>query len=143
MNNTDEKIRILNMVQDGRITAEEAAKLLEALEVNEDLRYTNSPKESQTLINKSNGKLRWVRIQVNDTKTGKQQVNLKLPLGLVKVGMKSTMRLSMKEKDSNGILDEINLDEILKEAIENEDASGSLVDVEDPESGEHVLITLE
>jgi hypothetical protein len=119
MNNTDEKIRILNMVQDGRITAEEAAKLLEALEVNEDLRYTNSPKESQTVINKSNGKLRWVRIQVNDTKTGKQQVNLKLPLGLVKVGMKSTMRLSMKEKDSNGILDEINLDEILKEAIEN------------------------
>ena len=143
MNNTDEKIRILNMVQDGRISAEEAAKLLEALEVKEDLSYTNFPQESQTVINKSNGKLRWVRIQVTDTKTGKRQVNLKFPLGLVKVGMKSTMRLSMKEKDSNGILDEINLDEILKEAIENEDASGSLVDVEDPESGEHVLITLE
>ena len=143
MNNNDEKIRILNMVQDGKITAEEAAKLLEALEVKEDLRDTNFPKESQTVINKSNGKLRWVRIQVNDTKTGKQQVNLKLPLGLVKVGMKSTMRLSMKEKDSNGILNEINLDEILKEAIENEDATGTLVDVEDPESGEHVLITLD
>lgn len=143
MNNNDEKIRILNMVQDGKITAEEAAKLLEALEVKEDLRDTNFPKESQTVINKANGMLRWVRIQVTDSKTGKRQVNLKLPLGLVKVGMKSTMRLSMKEKDSNGILDEINLDEILKEAIENEDASGTLVDVEDPESGEHVLITLE
>ena len=143
MNNTDEKIRILNMVQDGKITAEEAAKLLEALEVKEDLGYTNFPKESQTVINKSNGKLRWVRIQVTDKKTGKRQVNLKFPLGLVKVGMKSTMRLSMKEKDSDGILGEINLDEILKEAIENEDASGTLVDVEDPESGEHVLITLE
>lgn len=143
MNNTDETIRILNMVQDGKITTENAAKLLEALEVKEDLRYTNIAKESQTVINKSNGKLRWVRIQVTDSKTGKRQVNLKLPLGLVKVGMKSTMRLSMKEKDSNGILDEINLDEILKEAIENEDASGTLVDVEDPESGEHVLITLE
>lgn len=143
MNNTDETIRILNMVQDGKITTENAAKLLEALEVKEDLGYTNFPKESQTVINKSNGKLRWVRIQVTDSKTGKRQVNLKLPLGLVKVGMKSTMRLSMKEKDSNGILDEINLDEILKEAIENEDASGTLVDVEDPESGEHVLITLE
>jgi len=143
MNNTDEKIRILNMVQDGKITAEEAAKLLEALEVKEDLGYTNFSKESQTVINKSNGKLRWVRIQVSDTKTGKRQVNLKFPLGLVKVGMKSTMRLSMKEKDSNGILDEINLDEILKEAIENENASGTLVDVEDPESGEHVLIALE
>ena len=143
MNNTDETIRILNMVQDGKITTENAAKLLEALEVKEDLRYTNIAKESQTVFNKPNGKLRWVRIQVTDSKTGKRQVNLKLPLGLVKVGMKSTMRLSMKEKDSNGILDEINLDEILKEAIESEDASGTLVDVEDPESGEHVLITLE
>ncbi len=34
MSNTDEKMRILNMVQEGKLSAQEAVQLLEALDFN-------------------------------------------------------------------------------------------------------------
>ena len=136
MNNTDEKIRILNMVQDGKITAEEAAKLLEALEVKED-------KNEVEVLNSfdgrasAKGKPRWLRIVVSDSKTGKQEVNLKVPAAFIKSGM----NLASKINVGNGVLDQIDLDGILMANSDN--PTGVLVDIEDTDDGHHVLITLE
>ena len=137
MNNTDEKIRILNMVQDGKISAEEAAKLLEALEVMEE-------KNEVEVLNRFDGgsspkgKPRWLRIVVSDTNTGKKEVNLKVPVSFLKTGM----NIASKFTEDDGVLSRINLDEILN-TRDSDNPTGVIVDVEETESGEHVLITLE
>ena len=137
MNNTDEKIRILNMVQDGKITAEEAAKLLEALEVKEE-------KNEVEVLNRFDGgsspkgKPRWLRIVVTDTNTGKKQVNLKLPVSILKSGMSIASKFNV----DNDVLNQIDLDGVLSMA-DSDNPTGVLVDIEETESGEHVLITVE
>lgn len=60
-------------------------------------------------------------------------------MGIIKVGAKAFMRVNFKDEDGS----EINLDELLKEALEKDESDGVLVDVEDSSSGQHVLITLE
>lgn len=138
MTNNEEKMRILNMVQEGKITALEASQLLEALDVKPE-ELTIPFKDAANTISKTNSRTRWVRIQVNDVKSGKNTVNMRLPMGIVKIGAKAVMRVNLKDNDGS----EINLDELLKEALEKDDADGVLVDVEDSTSGQHVLITLE
>ena len=138
MSNTDEKMRILNMVQEGKITALEASQLLEALDVKPE-ELTIPFKDAANTISKTNSRTRWVRIQVNDVKSGKNTVNMRLPMGIVKIGAKAVMRVNLKDNDGS----EINLDELLKEALEKDESDGVLVDVEDSTSGQHVLITLE
>jgi len=68
----EEKLRILKMVEDKKITAEEAARLIEALE-----KTDNRPSERDL-------KRRWLKVQV--TKDGEQKVNLRVPLALLKFG---------------------------------------------------------
>lgn len=68
----EEKLRILKMVEDGKITADEASRLLEALD-----KTDNRPTERDI-------KRRWLRVQV--TKDGERKVNLKVPLALLKFG---------------------------------------------------------
>jgi hypothetical protein len=70
----EEKARILKMLEDKKITADEAMKLLEALD-----RTEARPTEREL-------KRKWLHIRVE--KDGKQTVNLKLPLSLLKFGFK-------------------------------------------------------
>ncbi len=70
----EEKSRVLKMLEDKKITAEEAMKLLDALDKTE-----SKPDASQL-------KKKWLHIRVE--KDGKQTVNLKLPLSLLKFGFK-------------------------------------------------------
>jgi len=137
MNNTDEKIRILNMVQDGKITAEEAAKLLEALEVKED---KNEVEVLDSFDGRSStkGKPRWLRIVVSDINSGKKEVNIKVPASFLKTGM----NLASKINVGNEVLDQIDLEGLLS-AADSDNPTGVLVDIEETESGQHVLITLE
>ena len=51
-----ERLQILNMIQDGKVTAEEGAKLLEALEVDFD------PK----IDGVANKRAKWIKIKVLD-----------------------------------------------------------------------------
>jgi len=70
----EEWMRILKMVEEGRLTAEEAAELLQALREEEPSPRMTAPRR---------GKRRSLRIKVDESDGGK--VNIKLPLGLVKV----------------------------------------------------------
>jgi len=70
----EEKVRILKMLEDKKITAEQAVKLLDALD-----RTGSRPSEREL-------KRKWLHIRVE--KNGQQTVNLKVPLALLKFGFK-------------------------------------------------------
>ncbi|HEM60929.1 MAG TPA: hypothetical protein ENO24_01460 [Chloroflexi bacterium] len=116
----EERLQILKMIEGGQLTAEEGARLLEALEEpSGGARRGSSP--------------RWFRIRVSDLRTGKQKVNVNLPLGVLDLGA----RIGAKFAAPAGV----NVDEIIS-AIK-EGAEGKIVDVEDPEDGERVEIYVE
>ncbi len=70
----EEKLRILKMLEDGKVSAEEAARLMEALDKSE-----SRPKESDI-------KRKWLHIRVQEH--GRDTVNMKVPLALLKFGFK-------------------------------------------------------
>lgn len=127
--NNEEQIKIMKMVQDGKISAEEGLDLLDLLSSKR-----SDPNKQEPVRPAGAVQPQWCRIRISDVDTGKVKVNVRLPLGLVNAGMK------MGAKISSG-MDEINFSEIIKAARSNE--IGRLVDVYDDESREHTEIFLE
>ncbi len=123
MATADERIQILKMVEARQITAEEGAKLLDALE-----KADKEPRAAPTRTS------RWFRVRVTDLHTGKQKVNVSIPLSLVEVGLKMGARFAPQTEG-------IDFEQIVK-AI-REGAEGRIVDVEDEDGGEHVEISIE
>ncbi|MCD4687286.1 MAG: hypothetical protein K8S97_15265 [Anaerolineae bacterium] len=123
MTTAEERMRILQMIQEGKVTAEEGAKLLQAL-----------GNAKQTPPVPSSRDPRILRVRITDTASGRTKVNVKIPMGLVNVGIKLGARFAPDSAN-------INYDEIM-EAI-REGASGMIADVEDAESGEHVEVWVE
>ncbi len=82
----EERMKILKMVEDGKISAEEGARLLAALTKGERKRAAaEGPAEG-----------RWLRVRVTDLASGKASVNLNLPAGLVNVGLRMGARASSR-----------------------------------------------
>jgi len=129
MTSTEERMQILKMIQEGKITADEGAKLLEALNAasKTDKRAPFSPPGTP---NDS----RWFRVRVTDLRSGKPKVNVNIPMGLVNVGLKMGARFAPN-------MDNVNFEELMT-AIKS-GASGKVIDVTDEESGEHVEIYVE
>jgi hypothetical protein len=127
---TEERMQILKMLEEGKITADEAAKLLAALESGIE-KETGSPQPS-TLE-----KAHWLRVRVTDQKTGKQKVTVNVPVGLVNVAMKMGAKFvpELEEMDASQIMEAI-------EAIKS-GAHGKIVDVQDDEEGERVEVFIE
>jgi hypothetical protein len=120
----EERLKILKMIDEGKITAEEGAKLLAAL--------SESRKTSRKVsLRSSGGGARWLRVRVTDMVTGKSKATVNLPLGLVDAG------LNIASQYAPGIA----FDELI-EAI-NAGAEGKIIDVIDDEDGEHVEIFIE
>lgn len=125
-NAADERIQILGMVEEGKITAAEGMELLNALdETNEEI----VPKKEA----------KWLKVRVKTMDEEKTTVNVNIPIALVDVGLKLAKNYDPKLKDSG--LDKINIDEIV-EAVKN-GAEGKIVDVEDEESQTHVQVYVE
>ncbi len=124
MATTEERMKILKMIQEGKITAEEGANLLAALrESRESSRQTVAQKETRK---------GWLRVRVTDMATGRAKVNVNLPLGLVDAGMNIATQF----------VPEMGIEE-LTEAIKQSTMTGKIVDVIDEEDGEHVEIFIE
>ncbi len=130
MASAEERMQILKMIQDGKITAEEGAKLLQALGASSkaDKRPPAPPPPGMT------SDPRWFRVRVTDTRTGKNKVNVNIPMSLVNVGLKMGARFTPN-------MEGVNFEEIMT-AIKS-GASGKVMDVTDEESGEHVEIYVE
>lgn len=122
----DERMKILKMIEDGKITAEEGAKLLAVL--------ADSRKPPQPPTATGGSPARWFRVRVTDTTTGRTKVNVNLPMGLVNVGLKMSARFApdLDQEQMNAVA------EALKTG-----AMGKVLDVVDEEDGEHVEVFIE
>lgn len=123
MSTTEERMRILRMVQEGKITVEEGAKLLAALR--------ESRKDPRTVISTRSGKGN-LHVRVTDLLTGKAKVNVNLPLGLVDAGMSIASQYAP----------DVNFGQIA-DAIRSGQMEGKIVDVVDEEDGEHVEVFID
>lgn len=124
-NVSEERMQILEMVEDGKITAAEAMELFSALERND-----------QEIMPKTDAK--WLKVRVY-TLDDKPKVNVNIPISLVDVGLKLAKKYDPKLKESG--LDNIDLDEIL-DAIKN-GAEGKIVDVIDEEEQTKIKVYVE
>jgi hypothetical protein len=129
MTSADERMRILQMIQAGKITAEEGAKLLEALSSR-----SKRPPAPPPPPRPPGRDTRLLRVRITDLHTGKTKVNVNIPMSLVNVGV----RLGARFMPANAGVD---YDEIM--AAINAGFSGKIADVEDAESGEHVEVWVE
>ncbi len=132
MATNEEKMKILSMLQDGIINAEQAAQLLDALSYASPDNKSQSNDKFESQSQKKTGK--FFRVRVTDTDTGKTRVNVRLPVGLVGAGLKMGMKLSPE-------IDGLDQD-FLKKFLETGDI-GKIVDVFDDEDGEHVEVYIE
>jgi hypothetical protein len=124
MSSSDERMRILKMISEKQITAEEGAKLLEALRAGETEHRDHSEP----------AKPRWLRVRVTDRATGKTKVNVNIPVGLVDVGLKMGARFAP---------DMAGMDlEAIQAAVRN-GYQGRVVEVDDEEDNERVEIFVE
>ncbi|MDX1664569.1 MAG: hypothetical protein R3272_12305 [Candidatus Promineifilaceae bacterium] len=126
MATTEERLQILRMIEEGKITAGEGAELLRALEKkeggpgSEPLRGASQP--------------RWFRVRVTDMATGRSKVNVNIPMGLVNVGVKMGARFA---PDMEGV----DYEELMQ-AIRS-GKQGKVIDITDSEDGERVEIFVE
>ena len=130
MTTAEERMKILGMIQDGRITAEEGAKLLKALTAS-----SQKPKRQPTTPRTATG-ARWLRVRVTDMSSGKAKVNVNLPLKLVDAGLNIAAQFAPEDIEVAGLMDAVN------EAIED-NLMGKIVDVVDGEDGEHIEVFIE
>jgi hypothetical protein len=130
MATVEERMKILKMVEDGKVTAEDGAKLLAALDDSrKTARAPMPPPPPGTTANS-----RWLRIRVTDFNTGRPKVNVNIPMGLVKVGLKMGAKFAPE-------VDGMDVQQIT-EAIDS-GMTGKIIDVVDEEDGEHVEIYVE
>jgi hypothetical protein len=126
MTTAEERLKILRMIQEGKITAEEGIQLMDALE--------KDPTPSTPPSGAGGKSGRWMHVRITDTTTGKTRVDLRLPINLVNAGMKMGARFSPG-------VESMDLGQILQQA--NTGETGQVVDVFDEDDGEHVEIFIE
>ena len=129
MTTAEERMKILKMIQENRITAEEGAKLLKALTAS-----SQKPKQQRTI--RTTGGARWLRVRVTDMASGKSKVNVNLPLKLVDAGLNIAAQFAPEDIDVAGLMDAVN------DAIDD-NLTGKIVDVVDGEDGEHIEVFIE
>ncbi len=127
MATAEERMRILKMIDEGKISAEEGAKLLSAL--NENRRGSNVQVQSRMT-----GAARWLRVRVTDVGTGRSKATVQIPLALMEAGMKIGAHFAPEVEG----VDMVTIMEALRSGM-----TGKIVDVVDEKDGEHVEIFIE
>lgn len=120
--------KILKMIEEGHINADEGQRLIEALGT--DITETNESSWGST-----NKKAKFFKVRV--VEEGKNIVNISLPIGLLEVGLRLGTKIGKKHGDIEG-LENIDFDEII-EAVRG-GAQGKLVDVEDGDTKVEVFV---
>lgn len=123
MSTAEERMRILQMIQEGTVTAEEGATLLQALGSSKSKTPFSPARDPRTL-----------RVRITDINSNQIKVSVNIPMGLVNVGIKLGARFAPEHAG-------VNYEEIM-DAIKS-GASGKIADIMDAESGEHVEIWAE
>lgn len=126
MATTEERMQILQMIADGKISASEGAELLRTLA------QSNKTQTAEPLKGASNP--RWFRVRVTDMASGRNKINVNIPMGLVNVGIKMGARFAPE-------MEGVEYEQII-EAIHS-GQQGKILDVTNDEEGERVEIFVE
>lgn len=123
---SEERMKILKMISEDKITAEEGAQLLSAL---------TQRSEKPRVESRRNLASQMLRVRVTDMNSGKTKVNVNVPMRLVDAGLNIAAQYT-PEMENRQMMDAV------KEAL-TENMTGKIVDVIDEEDGEHVEIFIE
>jgi hypothetical protein len=123
MATTEERMKILKMIEEGKVSAEEGAKLLAAMA------SANRPTGG---LSASGAK--WLRVRVTEVNTGRSKATVQIPISLMEAGMKIGAHFAPE-------IDGVNMDQLM-EALRT-GMTGKIIDVTDDEDGEHVEIFVE
>lgn len=124
MVSSEERIRILSMLQEGKITAEEANRLLNALGQSSRGAGATSSRRNPNQM----------RVIITDSRTGTVKVKVNLPMSIVNMGFKLGARFIPTDVD-------IDMEELM-DAI-NSGQLGKIFEYEDSNDGERVEIWVE
>ena len=125
----EEKMMILKMLQEGKISANEAAILLESLDSGSKKKKKKNKSDEPR---KTEGK--FFRVSITDTTTGKSRANIRMPLSVMGIGMKFGAHFAPQ-------IDGVESEQLM-DAIRNGQV-GKIIDVYDDDDGEHVEIFIE
>ena len=135
---TDEKLRILKMLENGAINATEATELLNAIQDDTALIPETETKSFGDSESKKK-RAKWMKVEVLNKATNQKTVNLRLPLWLLRFRKKGQSPFNFQM--SNGTRFDFEEEEFM--GMINNAEPGVIVDVNDEDEGEHVLISLE
>ncbi|MDT8898242.1 hypothetical protein QYE77_08170 [Thermanaerothrix sp. 4228-RoL] len=127
----EERLRVLELVSQGKISAEEGARLIEALERGETTPPPTAEPQTPTL--RPAGP-RWLRVRITDLHSERTLVNMRLPVSVLEAGLRLGARLgpSLTADQQAHILRAVRAG-----------YSGLILDVRHEEAGERVEILLE
>jgi hypothetical protein len=128
MATTEERMKILKMIEEGKLSAEEGAKLLSALSTAQGKAYAAAAGELGV------GGARWLRVRVTDADSGRSKATVQIPISLIDAGMKIGAHFAPE-------IDGVQMDELV--AALRSGVTGKIIDVTDDEDGEHVEIFVE
>ncbi len=118
---TNERNHILQLIEAGKLSAEQAGQLLDSMEL-----------EHSRPVERNKNRL--VRVRVTNLASGRQKINVTIPASLINVGLRLATRLAPQIRDSA-------LEDLLR-AVER-GSTGRLLDIQDLEEGERVEIFTE
>lgn len=121
-----ERLKILHMVAHGKITPEQGAELLKAVETSDE--EPSAPRKGA----------KWLRVEVTELDTGNRKVNVRMPFFLAKLGLKMGGKAGLKHGEHD--LDLSALAQAFEEGLAEEN---TLVDVTDADKREHVRVWVE
>ena len=132
MASTEERMRILMMIQEGKVSAAEGARLIEALE--ESTEKSVPPKPSAARVGVGGRKPQYLRVMITDTDSGKSRVNVRLPVSLIDSGLRMGARFAPEIEGLD--MEDLN-------AWLSSGEVGQIVDIFDDDDGEHIEVFLE
>lgn len=121
MAQSEERLRVLRMIESGQVSAEQGARLLDTLAEPRDV--ARPRQQARTL-----------RVRVTDVTSGRQKLNVSVPTSLIGVGAKLGARLL--PRSSGAAIED------LQRIIEG-GATGRIYEMLDLEEGERVEIFVE
>ncbi len=126
MASSEERMKILKMIEEGKLSAEEGTRLLSALS------------SGSRLVSSSAGLAasgaKWLRVRVTDIATGRSKATVQIPIALIDAGMKIGAHFAPE-------IDGVDMAELMNALRSG--VTGKIIDVTDDEDGEHVEIFVE
>jgi hypothetical protein len=126
MATTEERMKILKMIEEGKLSAEEGSRLLAAL--------TSGIKPGSAVGGLMASGARWLRIRVTEVGSGRNKASVQIPLSLIDAGMKIGAHFAPE-------VEGVNMDQLM-EALRS-GMTGKIIDVVDDVDSEHVEIFVE